>query len=142
MKRYNITLWLLVVDWLVLLLFVFIGQRDHNITGTAALPSLMATTQALAIPWTVVASAWGVAGIARLADASSGGMARHDWFGRVLTAWLIAAPIGLIFRALGRGQSTISVPFMVVTLGVGGLFILVWRAIVWWAVVYRAGSKR
>ena len=129
MKRFNITLWLLIGDWLVFLLFTFIGQRNHGMTGMATLSSLMATTQALAIPWTVTASAWGVAGFHDIP--------RYGWFGRVLTVWLIAAPIGLIYRALLRGESSISVTFMLVTLALGGLFILAWRAI-----AYRIGANR
>ena len=47
--------WLFVGDWLVLLLFVFIGQRDHAISGPGALPSLLNTALSLAVPWTVAA---------------------------------------------------------------------------------------
>lgn len=116
---------IIIGDWLVLVLFVFIGQQDHQITGVSALPSLLITSVSLAIPWTVASllldgyrperfSGW------------------QPWLGRVLTIWLVAAPIGLIFRALLRGQETIIVVFMLVLMSIGGLFLLGWRGLVWW----------
>lgn len=118
---------LLAGDWLVLLLFVFIGQRDHDMNIIGSLPSLFTTTLAVAIPWSV--AAW-LMGALRLPEPGN----RGTWLGRVLAAWLIAAPLGLILRALMRGQESIPVPFMLVMLGLGGLFMLGWRAAAgWWA---------
>jgi len=123
----SIAPWLLAGDWLLLLLFVFIGQRDHDMNIVGSLPSLFTTTLAVAAPWTVVAWLMG-------ALRWPGGESWRPWFGRVAAAWLIAAPLGLILRALLRGQSSIPVPFMLVMLGLGGLFMLGWRAVVfWWA---------
>lgn len=114
-------------DLLILLLFVFIGQRDHGMSLTGALPSLFTTTLALALPWSVVA--W-LMGVLRL----PGDWPAATWLGRVAAAWLIAAPLGLILRALWRGQASIILIFMIVALGLGGLFILGWRAAVYgWA---------
>ncbi len=128
----SITLWLLVGDWLVLLLFVFIGQRDHAMNLAGSLPSLVTTTLAVALPWTAAAAALGA-----LRHPASGSW--RMWFGRVAAAWLIAAPLGLILRALYRGQGAIPVPFMLVMIGLGGLFMLGWRGVAyWWA--GRAGS--
>jgi hypothetical protein len=118
---------LLIGDWLVLLLFVFIGQRDHNITGPAALPSLLITTLSVAVPWTLAAAALG-------AFRLDVGLTLPRWLGRVLNAWLVAAPLGLVLRALLRGQSAIAVPFMLVMLGLGGLFMLAWRAGVFYVI--------
>jgi hypothetical protein len=121
---------LILGDWLVLLLFVFIGQRDHQITGPGALPSLLLTTFAIALPWTLAAA---VLGAYRFDD----GLTIQRWLGRVLNAWLVAAPLGLVLRALLRGQNTIAVPFMLVMLGLGGLFMLAWRAAVFYFVQRR-----
>lgn len=117
--------WLAAGDWLVLLLFVFIGQRDHNITGAGAIPSLLTTTLSVAVPWTIVCVLLG----GYRPDTAAG---LWPWLGRVLTIWLIAAPLGLIIRALLRGQGAIPVPFILVMLGLGGLFMLAWRALAWW----------
>lgn len=117
--------WLLALgDWLVLLIFVLIGQRDHNITGTGAIPSLITTTLSVAVPWTVAAVLLG-------GYRPETAVGLWPWLGRVLTVWLIAAPLGLIIRALLRGQGAIPVPFMLVMIGLGGLFMLAWRAGYW-----------
>ena len=123
----SITPWLLAGDWLVLLLFVFIGQRDHDMNVVASLPSLVMTTLAVAVPWTI--AAW-LMGALRLPGDESG----RWWFGWIIAAWFIAAPLGLLLRALIRGQQSIPVPFMLVMIGLGGLFVLAWRAVVYgWA---------
>lgn len=116
---------LILGDWLVLLLFVFLGQRDHNMSGPGTLTSLLTTALSLAMPWTVAAF---LLGAYRLEDNPTLGR----WLGRVLTAWLVAAPLGLLLRALLRGQGTIAVPFMLVVMGLGGLFVLVWRGVYYW----------
>ena len=127
---------LLLGDLLVLILFVFTGQRDHAMPIVAALPSLLTTTLALAVPWVVAAGAMGV--LALGPDRSASGLPSADlsglgaYLGRVLAAWLIAAPIGLILRALLRGQASIAVPFMLVILGLGSVFMLGWRAGYYW----------
>lgn len=113
---------LILGDWLVLLLFVFIGQRDHNMSGPGTFASLLTTALSLAIPWTIAAF---LLGASRLEDSPTLGR----WLGRVLTAWLVAAPLGLLLRALLRGQGTIAVPFMLVVMGLGGLFVLGWRGV-------------
>jgi hypothetical protein len=118
---------LMIGDWLALLLFVFIGQRDHQITGPGALPSLLLTTFAIALPWTLAAA---VLGAYRFDD----GLTLQRWLGRAMNAWLVAAPLGLVLRALLRGQSAIAVPFMLVMLGLGGLFMLAWRAGVFYVI--------
>jgi len=125
--------WLLAGDWLVILLFVFIGQRDHDMAVISSLPSLLTTTLAVALPWT--AAAWPL-GTLRLPGAAM------PWFGRVVAAWLIAAPLGLVIRALLRGQQSIAVPFMLVMLGLGLLFMLVWRAAAYWWAGRRAAGGR
>lgn len=121
MQNNKVTPWLLVGDWLLLLAFVFIGQRDHDMNVVGALPSLFTTTLAVALPWSV--AAW-LMGALR---APAGDW--RPWFGRVLAAWLIAAPLGIILRALYRGQGSIPLPFMLVMLGLGGLFMLAWRVL-------------
>ena len=130
MQLRNIDVRLLIGDWLVLLLFVFIGQRDHGMSLVGSLPSLLTTALTLALPWT--AMAW-VTGVLRLPD--GGGW--RPWLGRVAVVWLAAAPLGLALRALLRGQASIILPFMLVVLGLGGAFVLGWRAAYYWLRVRR-----
>lgn len=125
MQRNSIDARLLFADWLLLLLFVFLGQRDHGMSLAGSLPSLLTTTLALALPWTAAA---GALGVLRL----PAGMSWRPWLGRAAAAWLIAAPLGLILRALLRGQASIVLPFMLVMLGLGGTLVVGWRAAYYW----------
>jgi hypothetical protein len=122
--------WLLAGDWLVLLLFVFIGQRDHAISGPGALPSLLNTAFSLAVPWTVAAL---VLGAYRLRPLPGW----QVWLGRALNAWLVAAPLGLVLRALLRNQDAIPVIFILIAMSIGGLMIVGWRALAYWWVSRR-----
>ena len=122
--------WLLAGDWLVLLLFVFIGQRDHSISGPGALPSLLNTAFSLGLPWTVAAF---VLGAYRLRPLPGW----QVWLGRALNAWLVAAPLGLVLRALLRNQDAIPVIFILIAMSIGGLMIVGWRALAYWWVSRR-----
>lgn len=124
-NRSPVSFWLLLGDLLVLLLFVFIGQRDHDMSIVGSLPSLVTTTLALAVPWAVAAWLLGALRLPRDEGLT-------DWLGPSLDAWLIAAPVGLLIRAVLRGQLSISVPFMAVVLVLGGLFVLAWRVGAYW----------
>jgi hypothetical protein len=44
-----------------------------------------------------------------------------------LIAWRVAAPLGVLLRALVLGRDSIPVTFLIVVLGVGGAFVLGWR---------------
>ncbi|MBK7218641.1 MAG: DUF3054 domain-containing protein [Candidatus Promineofilum sp.] len=123
--------WLLAGDWLVLLLFVLIGQRDHAISGPGALPSLLNTAFSLGLPWTAAAF---VLGAYRLRPDPGW----RQWLGRALNAWLVAAPLGLLLRALLRNQDAIPVTFILVAMSVGGLMIVGWRALAYWWVSRRS----
>ena len=125
----KITWWLLLIDWLVILLFVFIGQMDHGSAGVNGLPSLLNTTAAIGAAWTVSAYALGAL---RLEPTDTA----RNWLGRVLPAWLIAAFVGLVLRALLRGQGAIPTVFILVMTGIGGLFLIGWR------LLYFALSRR
>jgi len=132
----KISIPLLAGDFLVLLLFVFVGQRDHEMNIVGSLPSLFTTTLAVALPWAV--AAW-LMGVLRLPEPGE----RWAWLARVAATWLIAAPLGLLLRATLRDQATIMVVFMKVLLSLGGLTVLVWRAAVaWWVERRRAAVAR
>jgi hypothetical protein len=119
---------LLVGDWLAIGLFVLLGQMDHGMFSAAGLPRLLQTTVVLAAPWTVVAALLGAYQVEP--------DARNKWrfLGRSLTAWLVAAPLALLLRAWLQGQAAIIVAFFVVTLMLGGAFVLLWRGLFGWRV--------
>lgn len=113
------TLLMIAGDWLALGLFVFLGQVDHDVLN---LPRLLLQSAILALPWTAIA-------LLLNAYWLSESTALRAFLGRSLLAWLVAAPLGLMLRALILGLATIPVAFMVVTMGLGGLFLLGWRAV-------------
>jgi hypothetical protein len=53
-------------------------------------------------------------------------------WGRSLAAWLVAAPLGLLLRALLSGSATLVVVFVLVTLSLGGTLLLAWRSLALW----------
>lgn len=112
---------LLAGDWLALALFVFLGQVDHDVVDVGR---WVMQTVVLAAPWTILAF------ILNAHQLAEGGRWR-DFLGRSLLVWLVAAPLGLILRALVQGQATIVVAFLLVTMGLGGLFLLGWRTAYW-----------
>lgn len=116
------TLILAAGDLIALLLFVVIGQADHNTLNQSnpilgALPNLVA----LAIPWLIVAF------LLQAYPRKSMGLAQ--FMGRSALAWLIAAPLGLWLRSILQNRAVIPVPFLIVTLLVGGLMLLAWRLV-------------
>lgn len=113
---------LIMGDWLALGLFVFLGQMEHELVTDDYLPRLLRSSAVIALPWTAVAL---LSGAYRL----KAGMTGTSFLARTLTAWLIAAPLALILRAYLNGQATIIVIFMVITIGLGGIFLLAWRGL-------------
>ncbi len=113
------TLILLVGDLTALSLFVYIGQRNHETLGALR---LLLNVAAFGAPWVV--AAW-------LVGAFRGGREGrlYGWafMARSLNAWLIAAPLGVTLRALALGRAAIPTAFALVTLGLGGAFVLGWR---------------
>jgi hypothetical protein len=115
--------WILLIgDWLALGLFVLLGQLDHEVLQ---LPRLLQTVAVFVAPWTVVALLLGAVRVEPQHSAQA-------FLSRTLVAWLVAAPIALLLRALLLGQATIIVAFMLVTMGLGGLFLLAWRSAYVW----------
>ena len=106
-------------DLVVLLLFVFIGQRDHSVDDPQPVLRLIVTTAYFALPWTIAALLLG-------GDRSEPAPLRRH-IGLALNGWLIAAPLGALLRSFANGSGVILSPFLVVTLLVGATLLLVWR---------------
>jgi hypothetical protein len=116
------TLILILGDWLVLTLFVLIGQVDHEMVGANPLPRLLSTTAELAVPWMIVGL---LLGAFRYSNDW------HSFLGRFVVAWLVAAPLALLLRAYMHNQASIIVVFMTVAIGIGGGMLLAWRLVYW-----------
>jgi len=121
------TPWVLLLgDLLAILLFVLVGQRDHN-TVDAARPflGLLRTAFPFLLAWVVVA--WVVKAVPLRAN----GMRLPCLLARTVNAWFIAAPLALMLRAFLLGRD-IPPAFMLVTLTLGSLFVLAWRLAFGW----------
>ena len=125
MKSYSNVI-LVIGDLVALLLFVLVGQADHGTVNAAnpllgALPNVVS----LAVPWLIIA--W----LLRAYPRGGAAPALPGFLGRSALAWVIAVPIGLVIRMAWLGRGGVPIPFLVVTLLVGGLFLLGWRLIYW-----------
>jgi hypothetical protein len=134
MKRYSNVI-LVAGDLLALLAFVLVGQADHQTVNTAnpllgALPNVLS----LAIPWLILAF------LLRAFPKGAVAPALPAFLGRSALAWLIAAPIGLVIRMFYLGRGGIPIPFLLVALAAGGLFLLGWR-LLYWLIILRPARK-
>ncbi len=128
------TLILAAGDLIALLIFVVIGQADHSTLNQSnpilgALPNLLA----LATPWLIIAFL--------LQAYPRKAMRLPQFMGRSALAWLIAAPLGLLLRAVLQNRGGIPTPFLIVTLLVGGLMLLGWRLIFWLVVMRKKPAQ-
>ena len=113
---------LLIGDVLALLLFVAGGQAEHDTANPDnPLLGLLATAIYYVPVWLV--SAW------LLGALPVGAVPARVFFARTLNAWLVAAPLATLVRALALGRVIIPVPFLLVTLGLGGAFVFAWRLV-------------
>ncbi len=84
--------------------------------------------------------AWAAAGLALRAFRFPMPVRLRTVLGRTLAAWLIAAPLGLLARALLLRSPTLVVIFVLVTLGLGGALLLLWRGLYAGLVLRRGGG--
>ena len=123
---------LLLGDTLVLVAFVLVGMGNHDtLAQTNAVYRFAVLAGPLLLTWLGAATAQGAWSVALP-------LTWRVMWGRTLAAWLIAAPLALLLRALLLGAATLIVPFMLVTLGLGGALLLAWRSVYRWAIVRRA----
>ena len=112
---------LIIGDIVVLLLFVLVGEWDHSIvTPQNPLGNLLVTGPDFVVPWLVVG--W-LAG----AFPNSDEIDPRALLARTLNTWLIAAPLGVILRAILQDRAVIPTVFIVAALCFGGLFVFAWR---------------
>lgn len=121
-RERNLRILLVVGDILALLLFVIIGQTDHQtVSAENPLGGLLVAGAPFIVAWLVSAFLLG----AYRADV----VAPRVMLTRSLTAWFIALPIGIVLRALLLGRAVIPTAFILVAFAFGGLFIIGWRMI-------------
>ncbi len=112
---------LLLGDLAAITLFVFIGQQDHGTTDVNnPIWGLLRSSFPFLITWIIVAIVVG-------AYPKRENISVKTLFLRGLNAWLIAAPLGLLLRAFVLNRGGIPAIFMLLTILVGGAFVLIWR---------------
>ena len=116
--------WLLLGDAAVLTAFVLAGLRTHEVTQP--LIRFVVNAGPILLMWLVVGLSLRVFSLPQPITL------RVAW-ARTLNTWLIAAPLALVVRALMLKAATIVVIFLLVTLGLGGGVMLLWRALFVWA---------
>ena len=125
MKSKPLTLAVLLAagDFLMIGLFVLLGERDHAISDPQPVLRWLITTLEFALPWFIVAWLTGI---------YQTGHTTRTRLGKTITAWLIAAPLGALLRSFVNGSGAIASTFLVVTLVVGCALLLVWHAVYLW----------
>lgn len=130
---------LLAGDLVALFLFVLVGQMDHDLLpGANPLWYTLARGWPFLLVWLVVG--W-LVGAFRLPAGATGWPLLRDLGGRALHGWLIAAPLGVVLRALVLGRSVIPTLFFLTTLGFGALFLLAWRLLFGLAYRFAGGAE-
>ena len=127
--RPHFAFWLFAGDALCLSLFVLAGLQTHD--STSPFIRFILNAGPLILTWTL--TAWAL-GALQLEQPPT----YRTMLGRALLAWLVAAPLALVLRALLLRAATIVLIFMLVTLGLGGIVLLLWRAVVVWVLQRRA----
>jgi hypothetical protein len=119
---------LLVGDLAALFLFAFIGRRAHDLAvGQSAALALLLTAGEFVLAWLL--AAWLAGALQPWPQTSAISPGAGGFLRRSLTAWLMAAPLGTLLRALALDRAEIPVTFLLVTLGAGGALVLGWRLI-------------
>lgn len=111
-------------DFVLLLVFAYGGEVTHDL----AFPdSLILSILQAALPFALV---WfpTVFAIGALTDPRA--LRRSVVVVRTVGAWLIAAPLGIVFRALIINRSVIPLAFLLVTYALGIAFFLGWRVLI------------
>jgi len=122
LKRFT-PLLIVLGDLIALLLFVYIGQRDHGLVDTEnQIQGLLWAGWAFALTWVIAAVL-----LRALPNAAT--LSARSLLANGLNAWLVAAPLGVLLRAYFLGRAVIPTSFLAATLGFGGLFVLGWRVL-------------
>lgn len=112
---------LLVGDLIAVLLFVYIGQRDHELVDVAnPMWGVLKTSAFFIVPWVcavIALKAW---------PRSEG---TRQFLAASLNAWLVAAPLGVLVRGYALGRAVEPLVFFLATYIFGGLFVLGWRVV-------------
>ena len=137
-EKHAVALALLGGDLLAVILFVYLGQRDHDLVNqTNPLWGVLSTTGIFALPWAVAGWLLG-------AFPAPASLTARSLLARSLNTWLVAAPLGLLLRSYLLGRAVAPISFITATYVFGGLFLLGWRVVflLLWKVSARTSRSR
>jgi len=120
---------LLTGDALAVILFIYLGQLQHQ---TVNLTNLLIQTLVFALPWLI--AGW-LLGAFPKGDA----LDPRSMLLRSVNTWFVAAPLGLLLRAYALDRPAIPAIFIVTTYSLGAIFVLGWRVI--FALAWKLGVK-
>ena len=125
-------------DLLAVILFVYVGQRDHDLVNPAnPLWGVLYTAGIFALPWAI--AGWRLG-----AFPAPAGLTARSLLARSLNTWLVTAPLGLLLRSYLLGRAVVPISFITATYVFGGLFLLGWRVVflLLWKVSARTSPSR
>ena len=106
-------------DILANILFVLIGQHDHNVSDPYPILRLVTTAAYFALPLTLLSFFLGMYHLNQ--------QSIKYYLRSTLLGWLIAAPLGVLLRSFANGSGVIQSTFLIVSILAGGFILMVWR---------------
>jgi hypothetical protein len=119
---------LMVGDVVIFMFFAFTGRETHAPGDANVIVNALPTLLTFVIVWFVIAALGRVYRSGVISNPRSAG-------GHTLIAWIIAAPIAILIRAILLSRTAIPWQFVAVTLGLVGTLLLLWHGGYAW---YRA----
>ncbi len=124
---------LIIGDIIIFMFFAFTGRETHAPGDANLIVNALPTLLTFLIVWFVIAAASGVYRSGVIANLRSAVL-------RTLIAWIIAAPIAIVVRAILLSRTAIPWQFVAVTIGLVGTLLLVWHGGMAWYLARRGGS--
>ena len=121
---------LVIGDIVIFMFFTFTGRETHAPGDTHLIVNALPTLLTFLIVWLAIAALGRVYRSDVMAQLRSAVL-------RTLIAWIIAAPIAIVIRAILLSRTAIPWQFVVVTLGLVGTLLLVWHGGVAWYLARR-----
>jgi hypothetical protein len=123
---------LIIGDVSIFLFFAFTGRETHAPGDANLIVNALPTLLTFLIVWFAIAALCRVYGSGVIIDPRSAIL-------HTLIAWIIAAPIAIIIRAILLSRTAIPWQFVAVTVGLVGTLLLVWHGGMAWYLARRKG---
>jgi hypothetical protein len=117
-------------DIVIFMFFAFTGRETHAPGDANLIVNALPTLLTFLIVWFVIAAVGRVYRSGVITHSRSA--VRHT-----LIAWIIAAPIAIVMRALLLSRTAIPWQFVAVTIGLVGTLLLVWHGGLAWYLARR-----